>query len=62
MPIASVVLKVTDIDRSVDFHTTFLDARTVGEVRSDEATLDLVSGTVTDPDGFRFAVQSGQAG
>jgi catechol 2,3-dioxygenase-like lactoylglutathione lyase family enzyme len=47
MPIANVVLNVTDIDRSVDFYTKFLSARTVGEVRSDEATLDLVTGTVT---------------
>jgi catechol 2,3-dioxygenase-like lactoylglutathione lyase family enzyme len=47
MPIADLVLNVTDVDRSVDFYTKFLDARTAGEVRSDHATLDLVSATLT---------------
>src|SRR5215210_6380465 len=47
MPIANVILNVTDVDRSVDFYTKFLDARTVGEVHFDQATLDLVSGTLT---------------
>jgi catechol 2,3-dioxygenase-like lactoylglutathione lyase family enzyme len=47
MPIANVVLNVTDVDRSVDFYTKFLDARTAGDVRSDQAILDLVSATLT---------------
>lgn len=46
MPITTVVLNVTDVARSVDFYTTFLDAEVVGEPTAEHAVLDLVTATL----------------
>lgn len=53
MSITSVIINVTDLDRSIDFYTRYLAAETVSR-DDDEAVLDVVSGTlqlrrITDP-------------
>lgn len=47
MPISDVAINSLDVDRSVAFYRTFLDAEVVGDARSDVAVLDLVTATVT---------------
>lgn len=54
MPIRSVIVNSTDVARSVDFYTKYLDAEVVGEPTAESAVLDLVTATlelraVTDP-------------
>ncbi len=46
MPIQNVIVNATDVRRSVDFYTTFLDAEPVGEVTDAGAVLDLVTATL----------------
>ena len=46
MPIQNVIINSTDVARSVDFYTRFLEARPVGEVTPERAVLDLVTATV----------------
>ena len=46
MPIQNVMINSTDVARSVDFYTTFLDAELVGEATADRAVLDLVTATL----------------
>ena len=46
MPIQNVIINSTDVARSVDFYTRFLEARLVGEASPDRAVLDLVTATV----------------
>jgi catechol 2,3-dioxygenase-like lactoylglutathione lyase family enzyme len=46
MPIQNVIINVTDVQRSVDFYTKFLEAELVGEPTPDRAVLDLVTATL----------------
>ena len=46
MPIQSVIINSTDVQRSVDFYTSFLEAEVVGEPTPDGAVLDLVTATL----------------
>ena len=46
MPIQNVIINSTDVARSVDFYTTFLDAELVGEATAEHAVLDLVTATL----------------
>lgn len=46
MPIQNVIINATDVARSVDFYTRFLEARVVGEATAERAVLDLVTATV----------------
>lgn len=46
MPIQNVVVNAVDVERSVDFYTTFLDAEVVGEPSSSRAVLDLLTATL----------------
>ena len=46
MPIQNVIINSTDVARSVDFYTTFLDAELVGEATPERAVLDLVTATL----------------
>jgi len=46
MPIHHVTLNSTDLARSVDFYTRFLDAEVVGDPTSTSAVLDLVTATL----------------
>jgi catechol 2,3-dioxygenase-like lactoylglutathione lyase family enzyme len=43
MPIQNVIINSTDVNRSVDFYTRYLDARLVGEATKDGALLDFVT-------------------
>ncbi len=47
MGIQNVIIHVTDVQRSVDFYTKFLDAEVVGEPSASEAVLDFVTATVS---------------
>jgi catechol 2,3-dioxygenase-like lactoylglutathione lyase family enzyme len=46
MPIQNVIINAADVQRSVDFYTTFLDAVVVGEPTTRHAVLDLVTATM----------------
>ena len=46
MPIQNVIINSTDLQRSVDFYTKFLEAELVGEATADRAVLDLVTATL----------------
>jgi catechol 2,3-dioxygenase-like lactoylglutathione lyase family enzyme len=46
MPIQNVIINSTDVQRSVDFYTKFLEAELVGEPTADRAVLDLVTATL----------------
>ena len=46
MPIQNVVVNAVDVERSVDFYTTFLDAEVVGNPTSSGAVLDLLTATI----------------
>ena len=46
MPIQNVIINTTDVARSVDFYTRFLDAEPVGAATADGAVLDLVTATL----------------
>ncbi|MET0693242.1 MAG: VOC family protein [Propionibacteriaceae bacterium] len=46
MPIQNVIINATDVGRSVDFYTKFLDAQLVGEASATRALLDFVTATV----------------
>jgi catechol 2,3-dioxygenase-like lactoylglutathione lyase family enzyme len=46
MPITNVIINATDIARSVDFYTKFLDAQVVGEATADRAVLDFLTATI----------------
>jgi len=46
MPIQNVIINATDVARSVDFYTKFLDAEVVGQLSADRAVLDLVTATL----------------
>jgi catechol 2,3-dioxygenase-like lactoylglutathione lyase family enzyme len=46
MPIQNVIINATDVQRSVDFYTRFLEAELVGEPTLDRAVLDLVTATL----------------
>ncbi|TCC37590.1 VOC family protein [Kribbella speibonae] len=46
MPIKNVVVNCTDVQRSVEFYTTFLELRVVGEPTAERAVLDAVTATV----------------
>jgi len=46
MPISNVILNSTDVSRSVDFYTRFLEAEVVGDVTASHAVLDLVTATL----------------
>jgi catechol 2,3-dioxygenase-like lactoylglutathione lyase family enzyme len=46
MPIQNLILNVTDVQRSVDFYTKFLDAEVVDEPTTARAVLDLVTATI----------------
>ena len=46
MPVRNLIVNCADVAVSVEFYTTFLDARTVGQVTADRATLDLVNATI----------------
>lgn len=45
MPISSVLVNVRDVAASVDFYTRHLRAQVVGEVTTDRAVLDFLTGT-----------------
>lgn len=66
MPIRSVHLNVTDLDRSVDFYTRYLDLQLL-ERTEREAVLDAVTATlrlalITDPEESTFIADDLQAG
>lgn len=46
MPVRNLIVNCADVTASVEFYTTFLEARTVGQPTVDRATLDLVSATI----------------
>ena len=46
MPIRSAIVNATNLQRSLDFYTEFLDARIVGKPTASRAVLDFLSGTV----------------
>ncbi|SDT35531.1 Catechol 2,3-dioxygenase [Friedmanniella luteola] len=46
MPIQNVIVNATDVQRSVDFYTKYLDAELVGEATAERAVLDLVTATL----------------
>jgi catechol 2,3-dioxygenase-like lactoylglutathione lyase family enzyme len=46
MPIKNVVVNSTDVQRSVEFYTRFLELEVVGEPTDDRAVLDAVTATV----------------
>ena len=46
MPISNILLNVHDVQRSVDFYVSQLDAEVIGEVTEHSALLDLVTATV----------------
>ncbi len=46
MPIQNVIINATDVARSVEFYTKFLEAQVVGEPSAERAVLDLVTATV----------------
>jgi catechol 2,3-dioxygenase-like lactoylglutathione lyase family enzyme len=46
MPIRNVIINSTDVQRSVDFYTRFLEAEVVGEPTAGGALLDLVTATL----------------
>jgi catechol 2,3-dioxygenase-like lactoylglutathione lyase family enzyme len=46
MPIQNLILNSTDVQRSVDFYTRFLEAELVGEVTPEGALLDLATATL----------------
>lgn len=46
MGIQNVIINSTDVARSVDFYTRFLEAEVVGTVTADSAVLDLVTATL----------------
>jgi catechol 2,3-dioxygenase-like lactoylglutathione lyase family enzyme len=46
MPIQNVIINATDLQRSVDFYTKFLEAELVGEPTPDRVVLDLVTATL----------------
>jgi catechol 2,3-dioxygenase-like lactoylglutathione lyase family enzyme len=46
MPIKNVIINTTDVSRSVDFYTRFLDAEPVGTGTAERALLDLVTATL----------------
>ena len=47
MAIDNILINVADVQRSVDFYTTFLDAQVLGKVTDERADLDLVTATIT---------------
>ncbi len=46
MPIKNVVVNCTDVQRSVEYYTRFLELRVVGEPTAERAVLDAVTATV----------------
>jgi catechol 2,3-dioxygenase-like lactoylglutathione lyase family enzyme len=46
MPIKNVVVNCTEVQRSVDYYTTFLELEVVGEVTPERALLDAVTATI----------------
>jgi catechol 2,3-dioxygenase-like lactoylglutathione lyase family enzyme len=46
MPIQNLIINSTDVSRSIDFYTRFLEAGLVGEATPQRAVLDLVTATV----------------
>jgi catechol 2,3-dioxygenase-like lactoylglutathione lyase family enzyme len=46
MAIQNVIINSTDVARSVDFYTKFLEAELVGETTAERAVLDLVTATL----------------
>jgi catechol 2,3-dioxygenase-like lactoylglutathione lyase family enzyme len=46
MPIERILINVADIARSIDFYTTYLDARVVGEATDSSARLDVVTAVI----------------
>jgi len=46
MPIKNVVVNCTDVQRSVEYYTKFLELRVVGEPTTERAVLDAVTATV----------------
>jgi catechol 2,3-dioxygenase-like lactoylglutathione lyase family enzyme len=46
MPITNVIINTTDVARSLDFYTKFVQAEPVGEPTADRAILDLVTATL----------------
>ncbi len=46
MPIQNVIINSTDVARSVDFYTRFLDAEVVEDATAERAVLDLVTATL----------------
>jgi catechol 2,3-dioxygenase-like lactoylglutathione lyase family enzyme len=46
MPITNVIINTTDVRRSLDFYTKFVQAEPVGEPTADRAILDLVTATL----------------
>ena len=43
MPIKNVVVNCTDVQRSVEYYTKFLELRLIGEATPDSAFLDAVT-------------------
>lgn len=46
MSIENILINVADVQRSVDFYTSFLGAQVVGDVTGERAELDLVTATI----------------
>ncbi|MFI5707301.1 VOC family protein [Kribbella sp. NPDC051620] len=46
MPIKNVVVNCTDVQRSVEYYSTFLELEVVGEVTRERALLDAVTATI----------------
>jgi len=46
MPIKNVVVNCTDVQRSVEYYTKFLELRLIGEATPERALLDAVSATI----------------
>ncbi len=46
MPIKNVVVNCTDVQRSVEYYTRFLELRVIGEPSAERAILDAVTATV----------------
>lgn len=46
MPIERILINVADVARSIEFYSTYLDARVVGEATDSSATLDVVTAVI----------------
>jgi catechol 2,3-dioxygenase-like lactoylglutathione lyase family enzyme len=47
MAIDNILINVADVQRSVDFYSTLLQAQVIGEPTEDRADLDLITATIT---------------